>query len=90
MQTKQLSIPISEDILIALNESEEELSRDMKIYTAIWLYIKGKLTIGKAAQLAGLSRYDFESLLSEQDVPISNLTLKEVKNDVDKLKDVIK
>ncbi len=50
------------------------------------LYRMEKLTIGKAAQLSGLPRLEFEALLSENQIPISNLSLKDVLEDIKKLK----
>jgi predicted HTH domain antitoxin len=44
------------------------------------------LTIGKSAQLCGLSRFDFETILSENEIPISTLTLEDVMKDIEKLK----
>jgi len=86
MKTQTISIDFPSDILLTLNESESELKKDIKRSLAIQLYLKQKLTIGKAAQLASLSRYDFESLLSENNIPISNLDLNDVLGDAKKLK----
>jgi len=86
MNTKTISIEFPTDILLALNENETELKKDIKISLAIRLYRLEKLTIGKAAQLSGLSRYDFETLLSEHEIPISNLSLDDVLGDSLKLR----
>lgn len=86
MNTQTISIDFPSDILLALNENETELKKDIKISLAIRLYRLEKLTIGKAAQLSGLSRYDFETLLSEHEIPISNLSLDDVLGDSLKLK----
>lgn len=86
MNTQAITIDFPSDILLALNENENELKQDIKISFAIRLYKLQKLTIGKAAQIAGLSRFNFESLLSENDIPISNLTIEDVLNDSRKLK----
>lgn len=86
MKTQTISIDLPADILLTLNETENELKKDIKHSLAVQLYIKGKLTIGKAAQLAELSKYDFECLLSESNIPISNLDLDDVINDSTKLK----
>jgi hypothetical protein len=37
-------------------------------------------------QLSGLSRFEFETLLSENEIPISNLTINDVLGDTQKLK----
>jgi predicted HTH domain antitoxin len=86
MNTKTITIDFPSDILLALNANENELRQDIKISLALRLYRLEKLTIGKASQLAGLSRFDFETLLSENGIPISNLTIEDVLNDSIKLK----
>jgi predicted HTH domain antitoxin len=86
MNTQTISIDFPADILLALNETESELKQRIKIALAIRLYKLQKLTIGKAAQISGLSRLQFETILSENEVPISNLTIDDVMNDVEKLK----
>lgn len=83
MQT--ISIELPSDILLSLNETEAELKQRIITYLAIRLYKLEKLTIGKATQLSGLSRFDFETLLSEHEIPISNLTISDVMNDCKKL-----
>jgi len=86
MNTQAITIDFPSDILLTLNENENELKRNIKISLAIRLYGMQKLTIGKAAQIAELSRFEFETLLSENGVPISNLTIDDVINDSGKLK----
>ncbi len=85
MNTQMITIDFPSDIFLTLNENETELKLDIKLSLAIRLYKLQKLTIGKAAQIAGLSRFDFETKLSENDVPISNLSIDDV-NDCQKLK----
>lgn len=84
MQT--ISIDFPSDILLTLNENENELKQDIKLSFAIRLYRSQKLTIGKAAQIAGLPRFDFETILSDNGVSISNLTIDDVINDIQKLR----
>ena len=86
MNTRTISIDFPSDILLALNESENELIKRIKISLAIRLYKASKLTIGKAAQVSGLSRFAFESYLSENKIPISNLPLEDIMGDMTKLK----
>lgn len=85
MNTQRISIDIPSDILLALNETEAELEQRIKISLAIRLYKLQKLTIGKAAQLSGLPRFEFETLLSENEIPISNLSIEDIMKDSKKL-----
>jgi predicted HTH domain antitoxin len=81
-----ITIDFPADILLALNTNEAELKHNIKISLAAQLYQSQKLTIGKAAQLAGVSRLEFETLLSANKIPISNLTIDDVEKDINKLK----
>ncbi len=87
MLNREIKIKIPNDIFIALNVSESEFQKTTKTYMAIHLYQTGKLTIGKAAQLAGLSRLAFEHRLAENEIPISRLETEDIKKDVQKLAD---
>ena len=86
MNTRKISIEVPSDVLLALNENENELIKDFKISLALRFYQLHKLTIGKAAQLSGMSRFEFESLLSENNIAISNLSVDEIMKNAKKLK----
>lgn len=83
-QTINIQFPL--DILLTLNESEEELKQRIKASLAIQLYVLQKVTIGKASQIAELSRLQFETLLSKHNIPISTLEISDVLKDIEKLK----
>lgn len=86
MNTQEIKIDFPADILLTLNETENELKQNIKISLAIRLYSLQKLTIGKAAQISGLSRCEFENVLAEHNVSISNLSVEDVLYDSQKLK----
>ncbi len=86
MTLQTINIDLPSDILLTLNESEVELKKRIKISLAVQLYIQKKVTIGKAAQIAGLSRFQFETLLSENEISISSLEIDDVLGDIEKLK----
>lgn len=65
MNTQRISLDFPADILLALNETENQLVQRIKLALAVQLYKAQKLTIGKAAQIAGISRLQFETALAE-------------------------
>lgn len=85
---KKITVPIDlpSDLLIILNESGQELKDHLQLTIALSLYQEGKLTLGKAIQVSGLTRYDFEKVLAKRKIPISNLSFEQVFSDVEKLK----
>lgn len=57
-----------------LNRTPEELSHDVRLYSALMLFRLGKLSSGAAAEMAGLPRVMFLDLCAEYDIPISQIT----------------
>jgi predicted HTH domain antitoxin len=86
MSTQSISIDFPTDILLAINESENDLKKRIKIILAIQLYKSQKITIGKAAQISGLTRLEFEKVLSDNNISISNLNERDILRDIEKLK----
>ncbi len=86
MGTHKISFEFPSDVLVALSESENEFKQRVKIAMAVELYRMEKVTLGKAAQIAGLSLLQFETFLSENEIAISQLTFDEVMEDSKKLK----
>lgn len=85
MAQKIIKISIPSDLFLALNKSEDELRNELTLYTAIQFYMNNKLTIGKAARLAGLTKIEFETLLAKNRIPISKLDINDIEADIKKL-----
>lgn len=62
---------------IGLNESET------KRFLAAKLYESGKLSLGQAAKLAGLSKAAFSEILADFNVSLFNYDPSEIKRDVE-------
>ena len=60
---------------VQLEESEEKLA------VAIYLYLCKKISLGKAAELAGMSKWDFMELLSRLGIPIVNYPPEELEDE---------
>ena len=82
---QEITVELPSDILLTLNETESELKQDIKFSLAIRLYQLEKVTIGKAAQIAGLTRYQFERVLNDHRIPISNISTEDVREDIQRL-----
>lgn len=85
---KNITIPIeiSSDLLIILNESEKELKSHIQLAISLMLFQEGKLTLGKAVQLSGLSRTEFEKTLVKNKISVSTIDQDQIISDVEKLK----
>jgi predicted HTH domain antitoxin len=76
-----LTFILPHDIPQKCHEYNIDLSTDVKRYIAVILYQNSAVSIGKAAQLAGMDRVAFEYFLSNNRIPISNLSLEDVMAD---------
>jgi predicted HTH domain antitoxin len=70
---RTLSIPYSDDLLIATGQSPEDLEHDLRVLLAVKLFEVRRLSLGKAAELAGLSKLSFLDELGRSGVPVINL-----------------
>jgi predicted HTH domain antitoxin len=68
MTTETVSFEISQDILASLKVGAAELERNMRLLAAIDYFQEKKLSLGKAAQLAGMNRLAFMDALAEKGV----------------------
>ncbi|MEC4983970.1 MAG: UPF0175 family protein [Oscillatoria sp. PMC 1068.18] len=59
MTTKQTVINIPDSVLQAENTDADTFGRELCILAAIKLYELGRLSSGRAAELAGMSRVEF-------------------------------
>lgn len=78
---EKIVFEIPEEILISLKETPSEISRDIRMLAVVKLYEMGKLSSGRAAQLAGVSRVSFLQSLSRYGVSLFELSPEELKRD---------
>jgi predicted HTH domain antitoxin len=80
---EKLTLEIPEEVLVSLKESPQEFSKKILMLSAVKLYEMGKLSSGRAAQLAGVSRVQFLQSLSQYNVAIFDHSGEELKRDLD-------
>ena len=59
MSMRQLVIEVPEKVLLAVNTDESEFARELRTLAAVKLYELGRLSSGRAAELASMSRVEF-------------------------------
>jgi len=77
-----ITIQCPDEVLISLKENAETFSRELPLAAAMKLYELGRLSSGRAAQLAGLSRVAFLNRTGDYRVPIFDATAEELQEDV--------
>jgi predicted HTH domain antitoxin len=72
----QIAIELPNDFVAF--QSRQQVQRDIRLSYALWLFQNERVTIAKAAELAGLDIYDFMVACKENRVPVINITREEL------------
>jgi len=59
-------------------QSAADIERDMRLSNSLWLFKNARVTLGKAAELAGLDIYDFMAACKQNLVPIIDISRQEL------------
>jgi predicted HTH domain antitoxin len=78
------TIELPESVLIPFAGTPEAFAREVRLAAAIEWYRQGRVSQGKAAEVAGLGRDAFLEALHRARVPASQATVDEVMSDVDR------
>jgi predicted HTH domain antitoxin len=77
-----ITITIPDTIPETLNRTPDEMGRDLRLYGALMLFRLGKLSSGAAAEMAGLPRVMFLDLCAEYGVPVSQITVEDLRREM--------
>jgi predicted HTH domain antitoxin len=80
MTTIQVEVPDS--VFLALRESPAEVARDIRVAAAASWFARGLVSQGRAAELAGVSRWEFLEELGRRGIPAINITLDDLREEL--------
>lgn len=84
----EVLVRVPSDLMRILRLDEGELSRAVRVYLAIELYREGIISLGKAAEIAGMSRWEMMELLSSRGVPL-NYDENDLREDIETLEGLL-
>lgn len=85
MRTLNINIPISEEMLFVLKKDEKSLQEEARKILALQFFKERKLSLGKAAELAGMDKDDFVILLGKNQIDIYQYTERELEQELDSI-----
>jgi predicted HTH domain antitoxin len=69
METLSLQVNFPSDLLSLLRLSPQEMEQEVQHWVALELFRMRKISAGKAAQVAGISLYEFMDLTRQHNIP---------------------
>ncbi|NUM35900.1 MAG: UPF0175 family protein [Candidatus Brocadiae bacterium] len=81
MKTLNIHIPVSKEILFVLKKDEKSLQEEAQKILAIQFFKDRKLSLGKAAALAGMDKEEFITLLGENKIDVYQYTQEELEEE---------
>ena len=78
VMSRQVVLELPESIFSALRTEPAEMARELPLAAAVKWYELGRLSQAKAAELAGLSRYEFIHALARFEVSPIQETVEEI------------
>ena len=68
----QIAIDLPNDVVAF--QSAADLRQEVRASYALWLYQRERVTLAKAAEVAGVCLYDFMSLCKANQIPVIDLS----------------
>jgi predicted HTH domain antitoxin len=82
MGTNTMTIPYPEDLLAELGTTPEAFEQELRFLVAAKLYELGRLSSGRAADLAGLPRVTFLNALGRYQISVFNYSAEELEREI--------
>ncbi|NTW68708.1 MAG: UPF0175 family protein [Chlorobiaceae bacterium] len=70
MMTETMTFEVSQDLLASLKIGIQDLAQEIRLMAAITYFQEKKLSLGKAADLAGCNRLSFMDILAQKGIVV--------------------
>ena len=84
MKTEELKIKYPAGFEFAVHMTKEEMEQQIRLMAALKMFELGKISSGKAAELAGMSRVDFLETCGRYHVSVFNYPPEEIEEEIKK------
>ena len=85
---EEISVKIPRDLVRILKVRNEVVPKLVKLYLAIELCREGKVSLGKAAEIAGVTKWEMMEILASKGVSIQ-YDVKDLEKDIKTLEEVL-
>ncbi|MCD6209599.1 MAG: UPF0175 family protein [Methanophagales archaeon] len=87
-EMEKISIDVPKDLIHVLKVRERELPKVLREIIAVNLYKEGLISLGKASEIAGVSRWEMFDILAAKKIPLQYYP-EDLEEDIETLKKVL-
>ncbi|ALM76353.1 UPF0175 family protein [Thermococcus barophilus] len=80
----EVFVSVPQDLARILRVSEKDLPKVVRLYLAIELYREGKISLGKAVEIARVTKWEMMEILASKGIPLQ-YDEEDLKEDVETL-----
>ncbi|WP_297072989.1 UPF0175 family protein [Thermococcus sp.] len=84
----EVTVTVPSDLVRILKVDRDEVPRVVRLYLAVELYREGLISLGKAAEIAGLSKWEMMEVLASKGVPL-NYNRRDLEEDIEILERLV-
>lgn len=77
-----VTINLPEEVLGQPHRTAEEFVKELRLAAAIHWYSRGEISMGKAAQIAGIPLADFLDMLARKKIDVFHVDIEDLKKDL--------
>ena len=85
---EEISVKVPRDLVRILKVKDEEVPKLVRLYLAIELYRERKVSLGKAAEIAGVSKWEMMEILASKNIPIQ-YDVEDLEKDIKTLEEIL-
>ncbi|PXF52978.1 MAG: hypothetical protein C4B56_03880 [Candidatus Methanophagaceae archaeon] len=85
---EKISIDVPKDLIHILKVRERELPKVLREIIAVNLYKEGLISLGKASEIAGVSRWEMFDILAAKKIPLQYYP-EDLEEDIETLKKML-
>ena len=80
-----ITIQLPTDAFSALRKAPEEFAKEMRLAAAIHWYQQKQVSLGKAAEIAGLNKLVFMDELSQRKINVFHVDMEDLKREIERV-----
>lgn len=89
-QNRIMQLTLQVPSIYFVNYQQQNIAKQMKLYTALMMYRSEQISAGAACEIAGIDRYTFLNECKKHNISVINYNVTDVENELKQYQNLIK